>query len=59
MTKAEMNRRLQRMDPKVIEQVRDMIRLGWGAFGISLETPATIKEVNAVFALVYDYGKGS
>ena len=51
MTKAEMNRRLKGMDSKIIEQVRDMIRLGYGAFGITLETPTTIKEVNAVFAL--------
>ena len=51
MTKTEMNKRLAGISPTVVEQVRDMIRLGYGAFGITLECPVTIKEVNAVFVL--------
>lgn len=51
MTKTEMNRRLAGLSPKVIEQVRDMIRLGYDAHGIALEAPATIKQVNAIFVL--------
>jgi hypothetical protein len=51
MNKIEMNRRLATLDEKVIEQVREMIRLGYGARGISLEAPASIKQINAVFAL--------
>lgn len=51
MTKNEMNRRIAEMLPALVEQVQAMIRLGYGAHGITLETTATLKQVNAVFAL--------
>lgn len=51
MTKIEMNRRLATMTPKAIEEIRDMVRLGYGAHGIKREHTATIKQINAVFAL--------
>lgn len=49
MTKAEMNRRLDEMSPVAIRDIHTMIDHGYGAHGISLEYPATIKQINAVF----------
>lgn len=49
MTKAEMNRRLAGMTTNQIEQVKKMIHDGYGAYGISLEFPVTLKQANAVF----------
>lgn len=52
MTNAEMNRRLATMTPALIEQVKKAIAIGYGARGISLDYPVTLKQANAVFQLV-------
>ncbi len=52
MTNAEMNRRLAGMTPELVAEAKRMIRVGYGAHGISLESPATLKQANAVFQLV-------
>lgn len=49
MTNAEMNRRLATMSEDLVVQVRRMVRQGYGAHSITLETPANLKQVNAVF----------
>ena len=51
MTREEMNRRLATLSEADIAKIRDMISQGYGARGISLETPFTVKQVNAVFQL--------
>ncbi len=59
MTKAEMNRRLATLTGQQIRDILRMIREGYGGHGISLEYPATVKQINAVFALRehgYDLG---
>lgn len=55
MTKAEMNRRLATMTSEAIAQISDLVREGWGQSGITNggnPHKATIKQINAVFALV-------
>ncbi len=52
MKTAEMNRRLGKMSPELIERVRKMIADGYGAHGITLEAPVSLKQANAVFELV-------
>ena len=49
MTKIELARRLASMTPELLLQVEQMIRQGYGAHGITLESPAKLKQVNAVF----------
>lgn len=57
MRKSEMEKRLAGMSPELIAQVRKMIAAGYGAHGITLESPATLKQANAVFALVHSENK--
>ncbi|HKD76081.1 MAG TPA: hypothetical protein VKB76_11330 [Ktedonobacterales bacterium] len=52
MTKAEMNRRLATMSPELLAKVERMVRDGYGAHGITLESDATLKQANAVFEMV-------
>jgi hypothetical protein len=49
MTKAEMNRRLATLTAKQLADLLVMIEQGFGARGIVLERPVTLKQVNAVF----------
>lgn len=51
MTRAEMNRRLATMSPELVAQIRRMIAEGYGAAGIALNSPASLKQANAVFTL--------
>ena len=53
MTKAEMNRRLATLTQAQRDDITKMIRQGYGAHGITLEYPASMKQVNAVFASIY------
>lgn len=53
MTEAEMKRRLATLSGEAIADIRHMIGQGFGGRGISLEYPATLKQVNAVFELHY------
>jgi hypothetical protein len=53
MTDAEMKRRLAELSEEAIADIRYMIEQGYGGRGISLEYPATLKQVNAVFELHY------
>lgn len=57
MTTAEMNRRLSKMPPELVAQVRKMIADGYGAHGITLESRATLKQANAVFELIRQESK--
>ena len=50
MNTAEMKRRLDSMNPELYDRVLRMITDGYGAHGITLESTATLKQVNAVFA---------
>lgn len=50
MRKSVVQKRMAEMSPELIAQVRRMIREGYGAHGISLNSPATVKQANAVFA---------
>lgn len=52
MTTKEMNRRLATIPPDILARVQRMIRDGYGARGITLEAPVTLKQANAVFQLV-------
>lgn len=52
MSRAEMNRRLATIDPELFDRVERMVHQGYGAHGITLETPASMKQVNAVFQKV-------
>ena len=56
MTKPEMNRRINTMSPELAERVHALILAGNGAHSITLETTATLKQVNAVFAWTHRYG---
>ena len=51
MKKTEMARRLTTMSSETVERIRDMIRLGYGAYGIRNEVSASLAQINAVFAL--------
>lgn len=57
MTKPEMNRRINTMSPELADKVHALIIAGNGAHTITLETTATRKQVNAVFAWVNYYGR--
>ena len=57
MTKLEMNRRINTMSPDLADRVHALILAGNGAHSITLETTATLKQVNAVFAWVNRYGR--
>lgn len=50
MTRQEMTRRLETLTQEQRADITKMIRQGYGAHGITLEYPATMKQVNAVFA---------
>lgn len=56
MKPGEMVARLKPMPEALRLEVWDMLRAGWGSYGISLETRATYKEVNAVVAWWDKYG---
>lgn len=51
MTKTEINKRVASMSPELIARVRSLIADGYGAYSITFETTATLKQANAVFAL--------
>lgn len=51
MTTKEINKRIADMDAVLFAFVLRMIREGYGASGIKHETGATLKQINAVFAL--------
>jgi hypothetical protein len=50
MRKSEIERRLSEMSIPLQQQVAQMIRDGYGALGISQNSPATLKQANAMFA---------
>lgn len=50
MTKTEIARRLTEMDAGLIIKIDELIRGGYGAQGIEQNSPATLKQANAVFA---------
>jgi hypothetical protein len=52
MKVAVINARLGEMSPELKDQVRRMIAEGYGALGISQNSPATLKQANAMFAQV-------
>ncbi len=56
MNKPEMNRRINTMSPALAERVHALILAGNGAHSITLETTATLKQVNAVLAWTHRYG---
>ena len=53
MTITETNRRLSTLTAEAIAQITSLIRDGNGARSISIDTPYSIKQINAVFALVH------
>lgn len=57
MSKPEMNRRINTMSPALAERVHALILAGNGAHSITLETTATLKQVNAVIAWTNRYGR--
>ena len=57
MTKTEMNRRINTMSPELADRVHGLVLAGNGAHSITLETTATLKQVNAVFVWTNRYGR--
>lgn len=49
MTNAEMTRRILTIKPATILEICRLIRAGWGANSIRIETDATLAQINAVF----------
>lgn len=56
MTKPELQRRMNTCDPNNFLRAVRMVRAGYGARGITLECPVTLKEANAAFEWVRRYG---
>ncbi len=52
MTNAEMNRRIDTIPADRLEQAASLVRDGWGASSIVIETGLGLKQVNAVFQRV-------
>lgn len=52
MTNKEMTKRIETIPASTFANVVRMIKEGYGAHGISLESTATLKQINAVFQMV-------
>jgi hypothetical protein len=55
MTNAEFTRRIVSLTPELYGRIALMLRQGYSARGISLETPASLKQINAVVKLEAKY----
>ena len=57
MTKNELTRRMNSVKPEDFNRAVSMVRDGYGAHGITLECPVSLKVANAAFEWVKRYGK--
>lgn len=57
MTKREMKRRINEMSPQLAERVHALILAGESVESVYFQTPATLRQVNAIFTWTYYYGR--